>query len=143
MRYKGLKYLLYGKFLRSPEIQVPEKEIMISNLSIYNEVYVANKTIYSGKSENDFQKSIYPLVYSGAWKASDNNVGIALASISEDPYNVSFRMDADDYGLSSSGEIYVIDNEGRRKLSDYSDKEIVVNFMLPPKGLCIVEVIPK
>ncbi len=143
VRYNGLKYLLYGKFLRSPEMQVPEKEFMISNLSIYNEVYVANKTIYSGKSDDDFQKGKYPLVYSGTWKASDNNVGIALASISEDPYNVSFKIDANDYELSSSGEIYVIDIDGRRKLSDYSDNEIAVNLILPPKGLCIVEVIPK
>src|SRR5699024_6581273 len=33
LRYKRLKYLLYGKFLKSPTIDIPEREIDISKLS--------------------------------------------------------------------------------------------------------------
>ena len=84
VRYQGLKYLLYGKFLRSPDIEFPKQELNISRLSIY-----AGR---KGETVTTFQKS-YPLIYSGTWKSDDNQIGIALASISDDPFgvNVSFE----------------------------------------------------
>ena len=133
VRYEGLKYLLYGKFLRSPVIEIPEEEIKISRLSIY-----AGKR---GESVTTFQKSV-PQVYSGTWKSDDDQVGIALASISDDPFMIDFSFYANDYELSPSGEVNIIDAEGKESLSSYSDGNIQVNFMLPPKGLCIVEIIP-
>jgi hypothetical protein len=133
VRYQGLKYLLYGKFLRSPDIEFPEEELMISRLSIY-----AGRR---GESVTTFHKS-FPLIYSGTWKSDDNQVGIALASISDDPFQLDFSFNAEDYELPASGEIYIIDLEGRRKLTGYSDDKIKVNFTLPPKGLCIVEITP-
>jgi Domain of unknown function (DUF6259) len=133
VRYKGLKYLLYGKFMRSPDIDIPEKEINISRLSIY-----AGKR---GESVTAFHKTV-PVIYTGTWKSEDNQVGIALASISDDPQKVSFTMNSKDYELPPSGEIYIIDIEGRKKLTDYSNDKIEVNYTIPDKGLCIVELVP-
>ncbi len=133
VRYQGLKYLLYGKFLRSPDMKFPEKELKISKLSIYGG--------RKGESVTTFQKS-FPLIYAGTWKAEDNQVGIALASISDDPFQINFSFNSNKYDLPASGKIYIIDTEGKRLMTTYSDEKIHVNFMLPPRGLCIVEIAP-
>jgi hypothetical protein len=133
IRYNGLKYLLYGKFMRSPAIDIPEEEIWISRLSIY-----AGK---EGKSVTRFQKTV-PLIYSGTWKSDDNQLGIALASISNDPLGVNLNFNSDVYELPSSGDIYIIDENGKKKLTEYSDGKIRVNLELMTRGVCIVEIVP-
>ena len=133
VRYRGLKYLLHGKFLRSPDMEFPEEELEMSRLSIY-----AGKT---GESITTFQKN-YPLIYSGTWKSGDNQIGIALASISDHPYPVNFSINSNDYELPLSGTINIIDAEGKRFMTTYSDGKIKVNFTLMPKELCIVEILP-
>ncbi|MFC2123484.1 DUF6259 domain-containing protein [Bacteroidota bacterium] len=131
VRYKGLKYLLYGKFLRSPEIDIPVKEMDISKLSIYAGRGQDNVTSYKAK---------YPMVYSGTWKADDGDIGIALASISDNPVPINFNLHANDYALFSSGDVYMINVEGEKLLTSYQDGEINMDFILPPKGLCVVEI---
>jgi hypothetical protein len=131
VRYQGLKYLLHGEMLRSPKMNILTQEIDISRLSIY-----AGKT---GGSVTVFKKEV-PLLFSGTWKAEDNNIGIALASISDAPFRINFNFNSGDYGLQPKGDIYVIDIEGKRLLSSYSDEKVQVNFSLPPKGLCIIEI---
>lgn len=133
VRYKGLKYLLYGKYLRSPEIEFPNEELKISRLSIY-----AGR---KGETVTTFQKK-YPLIYSGTWKSDDNQVGIALASISDKPFQINFSFNSSDYNLPASGKVYMIDTDGKRLLSSYTDEKIQINFMLQTKDLCIVEIVP-
>jgi hypothetical protein len=133
LRYEALEYLLYGKFLRPPYIEAPEKEIDISRLSIYAGRRADAVTVFTG---------IVPLLYTGAWKADNNNTGIVLASISDDELPIDFSINSEDYDLPPSGNIYIKNNEGRKHLSLYTDGEISVNFSLPAKGLCIVEIVP-
>jgi hypothetical protein len=133
LRYKGLKYLLYGKFLRTPHIEFPEKEIDISRLSIY-----AGR---KGEIVSAFKKHV-PLLYSGTWKAEDNYVGIVLASISDKSIPIKFSFDTINYGLHSNGDIYIITNKGKEFLNSYTDRMVNVNFSLQPKGLCIIEISP-
>ena len=132
VRYQGLKYLLRGEFLRSPDNEFPQEELNISRLSIY-----AGR---EGQSVTHFQKS-FPLVYEGTWKSDDNQIGIALASISDKAFPVNLSFDSSDYNLPASGTIYLIDTGGKRILTSYTDGKIEINFRLPPKGLCIVEII--
>lgn len=131
IRNNGLQYLLHGKFLRNPDMNIPEEEIDISRLSIY-----------AGKMEESVTRfrSTYPMIYAGTWQSDNKQIGIALASISDDPYNVSFNFNSEDYELPASGEIYIIDAAGRRRLASYSDNKINIDFTLKPKGLCIIEV---
>lgn len=131
VRYNGLKYLLHGKFLRSPIMEFPKEELQMSRLSIY-----AGKT---GNTVSTFQKS-YPLIYSGTWKSDDNQIGIALASISDSPYHVDFIIDSDDYKLSSSGKINIIDADGIKFMGTYTNSKINIDFMLQPKQICIIEI---
>ena len=131
VRNQGLKYLLFGKFLRTPDIESPKEEFDISRLSIY-----AGKV---GKSVTTFHSN-FPLIYSGTWQAENKQIGIALASISDDPFKVDFSFNSNDYDLSPSGKIFIIDTDGKRFLTSYSDEKIHVDFTLNPKGLCIVEI---
>ncbi|WP_142784773.1 DUF6259 domain-containing protein [Changchengzhania lutea] len=132
VRYRGLKYLLHGKFLRPPVMEFPKEELHMSRLSIY-----AGKT---GESVTTFQKE-YPLIYSGAWKSDDNQIGIPIASISDHPYRVDFSMDTKDYALSASGKINIINEDGENFLTTYTDGKVKIDFILQPKQLCIVEII--
>lgn len=130
-RNQGLQYLLYGKFLKSPDIESPKKEFNISRLSIY-----AGKT---GNTVTTLQGS-FPLIYSGAWQSDSKQIGIALASISDDPFNVNFSINSNDYELAPSGKIFIIEAEGKRFLTSYSNENIQVAFTLKSKDLCIVEI---
>ncbi|MBS0000057.1 MAG: hypothetical protein KFF73_13845 [Cyclobacteriaceae bacterium] len=133
VRYRGLKYLLYGKFLRSPAMEIPEKEMNISRLSIYAGRGQDNVTSFTGK---------YPQVYTGTWQSDDKNIAIAIASISADPFPVRFSFSAGDYDLPDTGNIYLTDVDGKGFLNSYRNGKIDVNFSLPPKGLAIVEITP-
>ena len=131
VRNQAVKYLLYGKFMRSPEIELPEEEFGISRLSIY-----AGKT---GNSVTAF-RGTFPLLYSGTWQAENMDIGIALASISDKPVKVNFRFSSDEYGLPASGKVFIIDTKGKRELISYSNKEVIVDFTLNPKDMCILEI---
>lgn len=82
------------------------------------------------------------MIYSGTWKSDDNQVGIALASISDKPFQINYSFNSSDYNLPASGKVYMIDTEGKRLLTTYSDEKILINFMLQSKGLCLVEIVP-
>jgi len=133
LRHRALKYLLYGEFCRSPKIESPEEEIKISKLSIY-----AGR---EGKSVTTFRKRV-PLLYSGTWKTKDKHLGIALASIGDQKLPVDFNLDTEDYDLPSKGEVYVSTSKGREFLGYYSNGMAQIHYLLPPKGLCIIEFIP-
>lgn len=133
VRYNGLKYLLRGEYLRSPEMEVPEEKLDLSRLSIY-----AGKT---GNTVTTFQKNC-PLIYSGTWKSDDNQVGIALASISDDSITIKFSINADDYDLATSGKLNLIDADGAKFIQTYTNGKIEVDFTLQPKQVCIIEIVP-
>ncbi|MEL7587808.1 MAG: DUF6259 domain-containing protein [Prolixibacteraceae bacterium] len=133
IRYRTLKYLLYGEFCRSPKIESPEQEIKISKLSIY-----AGR---EGKSVTTFRKNV-PLLYSGTWKAKDKHIGIALASIGDNSIPIDFAVNSADYGLPHKGDVYIISNRGRQLLTSYADGSVNVKFSLQPRGLCLIEIIP-
>ncbi|MCB0476154.1 MAG: hypothetical protein KDC69_10775, partial [Flavobacteriaceae bacterium] len=133
VRYKGLKYLLHGKFLRSPDMEYPKEMFQMSKLSIY-----AGKT---GESVKTFQKE-YPVVFSGTWQADDGQIGIALASIRDEAYPLHLHLNSNDYELSPAGKIKVITTDGEQELGAYRDGEIDIDYTLKPKQICIIEIIP-
>ncbi len=131
VRNQSVKYLLYGKFMRSPEIETPVEEFGISRLSIY-----AGKT---GNSVTAF-RGTFPLLLSGTWQAENMDLGIALASISDKPVNAKFSFSSDEYDLPASGKIFITDTKGRRELTSYSNKEVKVDFTLNPRDICVLEI---
>ena len=133
VRYKGLKYLLYGEFLRPPNIEVPEEELDISKLSIY-----AGR---DGKSVTAYKKK-YPLVYSAAWKADDGRIGIPLTSISENDIQINFTVNSIDYKMRDSGKVFITTVKGTKLLSSYKGGEIQIEYKLLPREVCLVEIVP-
>ncbi|NMC37397.1 MAG: hypothetical protein GYA41_03645 [Bacteroidales bacterium] len=133
VRNHGLKYLLNGRFIRSPEINIPDEDLDISRLSIYAGKEGRSVTRFSGR---------FPLIYTGTWQATDKSVGIAVASISNEPLNLSFKINAANYGLPSSGRVNIIDHKGRRLLNSYSGNKVEIEYILKPKDLLIIEIEP-
>jgi len=131
VRYNGLKYLLHGKFLKSPVLEVPEEEFEMSRLSIY-----AGKI---GQSIRTFQKR-NPLIYTGTWMSDDHQIGITLASTSDNPYHANFSINANEYELPSSGNVNIIDAEGAKFLTTYTNNQINIDLMIQPKQICIIEI---
>jgi hypothetical protein len=128
-RYKGLKYLLHGKFMRPPHTSIPEKSIAISRLSIY---------AGQGERVTTFHEKV-PLLYTSAWKADDGTLGIAVASISDGALPVRFSFPAGDYGIPASGKIYITNAGQRKLLGTYKGGKVDIVNEIPPKGVCIIE----
>lgn len=133
VRHQGLKYLLYGKFLRSPPMDFQEAELPISKLSIY-----AGR----GQDRITSYNHSYPLLYAGTWQSEDLQIGIAMASISHDPYPVNIRLKAHDYDLPERGNLYLIDEDGKHWLDSYQNGIVTIEHDFPPKGIGIFEITP-
>jgi hypothetical protein len=122
--------LLYGEFVRTPHLDIAEKIIPISRLSIY---------AGQGDRVKSFQEKV-PLIYTSAWKAKDGSVGIAVASISDKSSQISFNFDSDAYGLGEKGTIDIVTANDKRTLTSYSNNKIMVDFQLPARGICFLEI---
>ncbi len=130
IRFQGLKYLLHGEFVRAPEIKAPEQEMKISRLSIYAGRETERVTELQGK---------YPTVYAGAWKSDNGMLGIAIASILDQPFPVKLRFNTESYGLKPTGEVFLIKENGREKIGKYRNGKINLAIQLSPKDACILE----
>lgn len=133
IRNFGLKYLLNGRYIKSPEVSIPDEEINISRLSIY-----AGK---QGESVKSF-RGRFPMLYTGTWEAADKNTGIALASISDAPLNLHFSIKSDELNIQGKGKINIIDKDGIRFLQTYTGGQIEIDHTMSPRGLCIIEIVP-
>lgn len=133
VRFKALKYLLYGEYIRMPYMKYPEKEIKISKLSIY-----------AGRQGNTVteQEGVYPMIYSSAWKAEDGNIALAFASIDNKTFPIELTLAAKEYNLSSSGKIYLISEKDRKELGTYQNGQIKIKTQLPAKEIFIIEIEP-
>lgn len=149
MRHAGLKYLLYGKFLRPPQLNVPAVPVEISRLSIYagrrsrsdpppGRQPEDDSSDDSGSGEPQTHFSITsPGILAGAWRAKDGDLGIALASIVDNAVPVVLNLKS--YGVGLEDRIYLMDESGRRELTPSTSGSSVA-FELAPRGACIVEV---
>lgn len=133
-RYKALKYLLYGVYYRSPEIKSSVVNIDISKISIY-----AGR---KGNTVTSYKETV-PTIYSGAWKASDGCLGIALANISSKKSMAKFSIEASEYGLPKKGDVYLITAANRSILKSYNGNDINVEFSMVPLSTCVIEFVPK
>ncbi len=129
LRSQAAKYLQHGTFLRPPRIDAPEATIDMSRLSIYAGQQGGLTT---------FQKRV-PLALASAWRAPDGSIAIALASISDEPMELSFKLDVNEYGLPKRGWLYRLDETGRRRVGEFTAPEASVKLTLPPRGACILE----
>ena len=84
-------------------------------------------------------KRTYPVALAGAWRASDGDVAIALASIHDEPLSLRLPIDVQAYGLSARCAVYRIDHTGRQRLGEFDTHDPVWQLELAPRGLCVLE----
>ena len=128
LRAKTTAYLLHGTFLRPPELHAPVATLDMSRLSIY-----------AGQQGGltEFKKE-YPLVWAGAWRAPDGKVAIALASVADEPIDLSLTVDPKYYGISPRARITRVDPVASHPLGRLAPKS-PLNVNLPPRSACLLE----
>jgi len=132
-RMRSWKYLRDGTWLRPPALDVPRREIDVAALGVYTPLRASKRT--------------YPVALAGAWRAPDGDVGIALASIHDQPLPLSLALalppaltiDAAGYGLPERCAVYRIDHTGRHRLGAFDRRDGVYRLTLPPRGICVIE----
>src|SRR5438067_4665358 len=129
IRARALDYLLYGEFLRPPELRVPSVDVDLSRVSIYA-ARRGGPTVSAAR---------YPAAIAGAWRAPDSSVAIVLASIVAEPTSVSFAFDPVAYGLAGGGRIERIDDRERRRFGEFSNGVVPIALALPAGGAYILE----
>ena len=129
IRARALDYLLYGEFLRPPELSVPWVDVDLSRVSIYA-ARRGGPTVSSAR---------YPAALAGAWRAEQGSVAIAVASIVDRPTSVSFAFDPAAYGLATGGQIERIDERGPRPFGAFSSAVVPIALALPAGGAYILE----
>ena len=124
-RMRSLKYLLHGTWLRPPPLDVPQQEIDVAKVGTYTPLKESKRT--------------YPVALAGAWRAPDGDVGIALASISDEKLSLRLPINASEYGLKDGCSIYRTDESGRHRLGRFDAREPAVRLELPPRAVCMIE----
>ena len=129
LRAKTLDYLLYGTFLRPPELSVPLVDVDLSRVSIYA----------ARRGGPTVSMARYPAAIAGAWRAAEGSVAIAVASIVDEPTSVSFAFDPAAYGLAQGGQIERVDEGGRRPFGEFSSTVVPIALELPAGGAYVLE----
>jgi hypothetical protein len=132
LRSRATKYLLYGTFLRPPELHAPMATLDFSRLSIYAGRQ-GGLTAYKKQS---------PLTLAGAWRSVDNHVAVAIASVADEPSRVAVQLPDALYGLPQNSTAYQMDEHGRQRLGTLKETGDTVELELPPRGACILELMP-
>ena len=132
LRSRAAKYLLHGTFLRPPQVRVPVATLDISRLSIY-----------AGRQGGltAFQKGS-PLTLAGAWRAPDRNIGVALASIADEPIHVTLNLPSAAYDLPRDTVVYQMDDKVRRRIGSLRDTGNSFELELPTRAALILELVP-
>ena len=111
-RYNALDYLLYGVLKALPELPSTQMTIPISKISIY--------VGRAGDKVTRYEKKVNTL-YSGAWLSKEGGLGIAVSNIADEAGEVSLKVNAAEYGIPASGNVYLITASGKSSLGTYSD----------------------
>ncbi|MBX6364073.1 MAG: hypothetical protein IRZ00_09420 [Gemmatimonadetes bacterium] len=128
LRARALDYLLYGEFVRPPELRVSVVDVDLSRVSIYA----------AQRGGPQVSRGRYPAAIAGAFRARDGSIAVAVASIVDEPVTVSFDVDAPAYGLAGGGTIERISEDGRGRFGRFTDGRTPVELRLPAGGATIL-----
>lgn len=128
-RYNALEYLLYGEMKGLPKFPSPEMTIPISKVSIYAGRY--------GDTVTRYEKRINT-IFSGLWLSKQGNLGVAITNIADEPCEVSFKIDAERYGIASNGVMNLITANGKEPFGTYNDGG-EIHCTMPPRSSRVIE----
>jgi hypothetical protein len=130
LRARALPYLLHGTFERPPSLELPPADIDLSRVSIYAARDGRGPTVARGT---------YPGVVAGAWRSPAGDIALVLASIVEQPVDIAFRFQPEQYGLTGEGTIRRVDVEGESQIGTWTPAGAPVSIQLPAGGATILE----
>ncbi|HEY9429445.1 MAG TPA: DUF6259 domain-containing protein [Gemmatimonadaceae bacterium] len=130
LRKSAAEFLQYGTFVRAPDLHVPPVDVDLSRISIYA----------AQRGGPVMSKDRYPGAISAAWRSSDGDMAIAIASIVDAPITTTITIDPADYGLSSGGRIVRIDDLGSHPIGIFGASKVRLPLEIPAAGALIIEV---
>ena len=122
LRYGLRDYFQSGVMLRAPEVRVDSANVLMSRVSIY--------AARRGGATEAVVRS--PLVLSGAWRAKDGRVALALASIADEPREVELRFETGRYGVRPGAAIVKLGTTTREVVGRVGAGETRVRLTIGP-----------
>ncbi|MCX6135782.1 MAG: DUF6259 domain-containing protein, partial [Ignavibacteriales bacterium] len=154
VREQGKQYLLYGTFMRPPQISAAVISFPISRENIYagrkgktvvdttkNKRHSDDGIDDTGKDkgESSYQSTSSPVVV-GTWLAKSGDVGIAISNVG--PTTLPIRFDARQYGFKGGERISLIQENGVKDFGRIgADGNVSID--IPPRDAYIIELIKK
>ncbi len=126
-RLEAAPFLIYGRWLQPPELEVPE--ITVAFLV---------RGIYTRPDEEEVIQRRMPAVLASQWMAPDGRRGLALTNISDRPQRIAWRVDDVDGGWQA----YRIDGRGRRSLGRLSGVPFTYEEVIPARSVALIELGP-
>jgi hypothetical protein len=131
LRQHALPFLLHGTFLRPPVTDAPTVDVLGSRVSIY----AAQR---GGVAEAHIRT---PAALTGAWRAPDGHVAIAVASVADDSLPLALTVDPAAYGARAGETVWRVGEDGHRTpMGVLGRAPAVVRLELPPLGAAILEI---
>ena len=110
LRHANREWLQDGAFVIPPVTDAPELSFTGSRISIY----AARR---GGATEVPLRA---PAVLTGAWRANGGAVGIALASIDDEPHDVTLTLDPVRHATAPGATLWRIDASGKKRVGALS-----------------------
>lgn len=132
LRQRAQPWLLHGQMLPAPGLNAPRAEIHFSRLSIY---------AGHGEPLQEFRKTV-PLALATAWGAPDGRVGVAVASIAEQPLPLRLDLGPLQSHLTGRRQLFRLNDSGRTPLGEWTHATRSLEISLPRRGACILEFTP-
>ncbi len=107
IRYANRAWLQDGAFVMPPASDAPELSFIGSRISIY----AARR---GGATEVALRA---PAVLTGAWRAADGQVAIALASIDDSAHRVTLTLDPARHGTQRGATLWRVDGVGKQRIA--------------------------
>ena len=154
VREQGKQYLLYGTFMRPPQISATVISFPISRENIY--AGRKGKTIVEptenkrhsddgiddtgkDKGESSFESTSSPVVV-GTWQAKSGDVGIAISNVG--PTTLPLRFDVRQYGFKGGERISLIQESGKKDFGRVGvDGQVSID--VPSREAYIIELLKK
>ncbi|MCO5051574.1 MAG: DUF6259 domain-containing protein [Verrucomicrobiae bacterium] len=133
LRAQALPYLLHGQLLPPPEYADVATVTPMSRLSIY-----------AGQQGGvrEFEQS-EPLIHAATWRTREGAIAVAVVNIGATPATPRLALDHQRHRLPPTGNIYRLDQNGRRKIGAFDQAKIVLTPQLAAADACVLELRPE
>lgn len=133
LRYAHREFLQDGAFVLTPDSDAPELSFTGSRISIY----AARR---GGATEVPLRA---PAVLTGAWRAANGHVAIALASIDDSAHTVTLTLDPSRHGTEHGATVWRVDGSGRTKAAELAAGARELSSVVAPLEGVLLIVEPK